>query len=403
MYKKLFTLLLAVCLIGALNSSFSNDRYKPYKIVFNGDALRGDTGPISYNFAPAPILNSPLMGPIVTVTSDATTTVLLQEASVDARTQYDLESNGIIKFIVQDPTNPLNLHACFMTSTDPGPNWTNRNMRYFYSTNGGKSWTYLGTVGAERSGFGSITCLSDNRAAMVMHNTDGGGLNRTHLYVDLAPGVGAWTTYDPGANGNSALAPIWPMITCDRTTNKLLFAASQNGVDSEFVNVSTSTGTFTGYKPVPNGETAQQYACYISGTGKYGVAFNTLDGGAKLMESTNQGVTWGAPVTIWNWNPADSMGTLRSIDLTYEGANARVLLGLGHVDPVAGTFTPGLPSKEVFWAPDINGGVPVTVDSADGLNGSNTTNDVFFSCCRGVIGKSADGNALYVAYNKARQ
>ena len=53
MYTKLFTLLLMVCLIGTLNYATSNDRYKTVKIVANGDALRGDTGPIVYG-PPAP-------------------------------------------------------------------------------------------------------------------------------------------------------------------------------------------------------------------------------------------------------------------------------------------------------------------------------------------------------------
>jgi len=56
-----------------------------------------------------------------------------------------------------------------------------------------------------------------------------------------------------------------------------------------------------------------------------------------------------------------------------------------------------------FWGPDINGGQPVQIDMAPGVNGTNPQLDVFFSCCRGTIGKSTDGLAIYCAYNKARQ
>jgi hypothetical protein len=401
MYTKLFTLLLMVCLMGMLNTSDANDRYTRVKIVMNGDALRGDTGPLVYG-PPAPMSKGPL-GPIVFSQSDAFT-VAASEIHVDGRTQYDLQANGNTRYIYQNPSNALEMHATFMVSTDPGPNWADRNLRYFYTNDGGTTWDYLGTVTTTRSGFPSLTATNDGRAVISGHSTDGGGINRLQLYVDLAPGVGSWTRLDPGANGNTSLAPIWPEIAINPANNHVVFAGSQNGVDSAFRNVCTSltgSGTFTGYTPLSNGETAEQYSPAV-GTGIIGIAYNTLDGGAAYISSNNNGTTWSAPTTILSWNPADSMGTLRSIDLRFEGSTPQVVIGLLNVDPVGGTFTPGLPSKLVFWSPSVNGGNPVTVDSAAGLNGSNTTNDVFVSVTRGVIGKNSAG-ALVVAYNKSRQ
>jgi hypothetical protein len=402
MYTKLFTLLLMVCLMGTLSYTTSNDR-TPIKIVVNGDVYRGDTGPLVYG-PPVriPMDNSPRMGTFTYGTDAAV--IIGMETSVDLRSQYDLQANGNIKYIYQNPTNPSFLHAVFMVSTDPGPGWDNRNMRYATSTNGGTSWEYIGTVSTTRSGFPTLTVTNDNRAIILGHCTDNGGINRSQLFVDLAPGVGSWSVLDPGTNGNGTLAPIWPEVTIDLTNNKVLWAASQNGVDSAFANVCTSIaappGTFVGYKPLLNGETAEGYSPAV-GTGKYGVAFNTLQGGASYVESVDGGVTWGAPVPILVWNPADSMGTIRSIDFRYNGAIPQAVIGLANVDPVAGTFVPGLPSKMVFWSPAVNGGIPVTIDSAAGLNGSNPINDVFLSVTRGVIG-SGGGSNVYVAYSKAR-
>src|SRR5690349_12795770 len=141
MYTKLFTLLLMVCLIGTLNYATSNDRYKSVKIVANGDVLRGDTGPITYGPPAPPQINMTRIP--TSVVSNSVSTVSLSEVSTDARTQYDLQANGNIRYIVQNPSNPNFLHAIFMVSTDPAPGWDNRNARYFTSTNGGTSWEYI--------------------------------------------------------------------------------------------------------------------------------------------------------------------------------------------------------------------------------------------------------------------
>lgn len=404
MYNKLFTLLLVVVMIGAVSTTFSTDRHKSYKIVWNGDALRGDNGPFVYN---SQRVDYDLQEqPIVYQQSDAPATWTLSEVNVNARTQYDLQSNSVLQYIWQNPANPLEMHAVFMTSTDPGPNWADRNGRYFYTSNGGTSWDYIGTVATTRGGFPCITATNDSRAVVLLHSSEVNATTRTYLFVDVFAGAGTWTTLDPGLS-NPALGNIWPYAYTNPTNNHVLFVGSQNGVDSCLYNVCTNLntpGTFRGWTAVPNGETAEQYSVAVSDDGtRYGIATLTLSGGAQLIQSLDGGNTFGAPQTILNWNPADSMGTIRSINMVYKGTEPCVVIGLAHTDPVAGTFTPGLPSKMVFWSPSINGGNPVKIDSADGLNGSNSTNDVFLSVTRGVIGRGEFGGALYCAYNKARQ
>src|SRR4030095_4483539 len=332
--------------------------------------------------------------------TNSSETITITEVSPDGRTYYHLQSNGSSHLIEQDPARPDNLHAVFMVATDPIP-WNTKSVKYFFSSDMGANWIYLGDVFTTRAGFPSITLTSDGRAVVGAHCTDGGGLLRTHLAIDLVPGVGAWTILDPGTNGNTAFAPMWPVITCDRSNNKVIWAASLNGVDSAFVNVcvNLNLGTFLGYRALPNGETAQKYSCAV-GSGKYGVAFNTLSGGAAMIESTNQGVSWGSPTAIWNWSPTDSMGTLRGIDCGYSGSVPNVVFEVCHVNPVEGTWEPQSPSKIYFWAPDINNGNPIKIDSAGGLTGSNTVGDVYVSVCRPVIGYFQ--NSIFVAYSKAR-
>ncbi len=401
MYKNLFTLLLAIVMIGSINSSFSTDKNKSYKIVWNGDALRGDNGPLVYNSTRVEYD----MNTYPRNFSNMTGTVTISEVNTNARTQYDLQSNSVIQYIWQNPANALEMHAVFMTSTDPGPSWTNRNARYFYTSNGGTSWDYIGVVATTRAGFPCITATNDSRAIIMAHCSENDPTQRGYMFVDVFAGAGTWTTLDPGLS-SPALGNIWCYAYNNPTNNQVLFAASQNGVDSSFYNVCTNLnapGTFKGWQVTPNGETAEQYSVAISNDGtRYGVAAITLTNGAILVQSTNGGVTFGAPQTILNWNAADSLGAIRSINMIYRGNEPCVVIGLAHVDPVAGTFTPGLSSKMVFWSPTINGGNYVTIDQAPGLSGSNTTNDVFVSCTRGVVGMSKDNNAIYVAYNKAR-
>lgn len=87
--------------------------------------------------------------------------------------------------------------------------------------------------------------------------------------------------------------------------NNVLFAASQNGPDSFFVNVlDPSVPSFMGYTGI-DGEQAEQYAFAVSDGGKIGLAFNGQDtpadnsGDVFYMESDDGGNTWTNPLKIW--------------------------------------------------------------------------------------------------------
>ena len=123
------------------------------------------------------------------------------------RTTHDLQSNSSSFMIEQSSTIPSQMHAVFMVSTDPPPSYNNRNIRYFYSTNSGSNWDYLGTVFNTRSGYPSLAVTSDGRAVVTGHCTDIGTLQTTHLAVDLVSGVGSWTILKPAIPGG-ALCPI---------------------------------------------------------------------------------------------------------------------------------------------------------------------------------------------------
>jgi hypothetical protein len=94
---------------------------------------------------------------------------------------------------------------------------------------------------------------------------------------------------------------------------------------------------------------------------------------------------------------------MRSIDALYLGSNLKILFGLCVLNSLSLGYYPDSTAIEKLWGADINGGVPVTVDSLPRMLGSNILNgaDYFAAVCRGVLGKSADG-LLYAAWCRAR-
>lgn len=323
----------------------------------NGDALRGDTGPLLvYNGPPPPIDNSPVRPPVIS-TDNVNLAVIYRELDPNFRTQYNLQSNGCIHYLVQDPAHPLDFHAIFMTSAIPNT-WDDRNTRYSFSNSGGLLWTYNGTIGQTRSGFPWLSMTPNGRALVTMHNTDGGAVQNGQLYVDAAEGLGSFTRLNPGLS-NPALGNIW--MICAGTNSRAIVIGSQNGADSVKYNINSnySQGGWLGWHSVSTQPVtpavAQAYSVAI-GNGKWGIAFCSTNGGAYIVESTNEGASWSPPVTVWGYRQSDSTGTLRFIDLNYDNtviSHPRVIITLGHVDPAYGGINPNLPSKEVFWGPDI--------------------------------------------------
>lgn len=335
-------------------------------------------------------------------TSEGNILITLIEVSPSARTYFDLQSNGSTRFIEQDPIRPLNIHACFMVSTDPGPNWSDRNTRYFFTSDGGDSWTYLGTVSATRSGFPVIAITNDGRAVIGNHNTDGGGMLRAKWYVDLAPGVGVWRTLDPGGIGG--IYPIWPngIVT---NNNKLIYTASNYRATCTI----DPPMQFSGYVLENEMSSSSLSAIGVSNNGKIGLTYIAAEsspfpeGTVRFKESTDDGLTFGAPVTVWMPNyTTDSMAALRGIDMGYSGSVPNIVFEV--CKRGIGSFYPKSMSKIMFWSPAVNNGNAIAIDSAGGLTGSNPTNDVFVSVCRPVMGKPYNfQNGIYLAYCKARQ
>src|SRR4030095_13062738 len=247
--------------------------------------------------------------------SDGLMNITLSEVSPSGRTYYDLQSNGSAHMIEQDRFNPNKIHAVFMVSTDPGPSWSNRNARYFFTSDGGINWIFKGNVNAERSGF-PVIALSSDGSAIVGNNTTVNGLASAVWAFDTSPGAGNFIPVQPPPiNGNYPLSPNGIV-----SNNKLFFTVS---LSSSYINVCLNLnppGTFLGYHQ-ENEMSNSILSAIGAGTGKIGLAYITgntssIPGAVKLTESTNEGVTWGAPIIIWLPNNIDSLAAFRGIDIT---------------------------------------------------------------------------------------
>lgn len=334
--------------------------------------------------------------------STPTFTVTISEVNPAARTYYDLQSLGSSFMIETNPNNVQEMHACFMVSTDPGPAYTNRNIRYFYTSNGGVTWDYIGEVAQTRAGYPSLGITNDSRAIIMANSSDQGGL-RSYMYVDVFAGAGTWITLDPG-NAN-LFSPVFPVCAVNSNNNKVFFTSGNYRNACTNLN---SPGTFLGYTIVDTASQPLICAVGVAASGKIGISYITTEytnvppGSVKFTESTDEGMTWSAPVNIWTANyQTDSLAALRGLDCAYNGDTANVVFEICKRTP-DGSYNPRSISKIMFWSQVINNAIPVIVDSAPGLNGSNPTNDVFSSACRPVLGYPVNGWGVLIAYCKAR-
>lgn len=328
--------------------------------------------------------------------------ITTSEVSPNARTYYKSQSNGCTHYIQQDPVNKKYLHAVWMCTPNLLPIYPNRRTQYYFSNDTGNTWSFLGDVPEVRSGYPAICLLNSGIPVIANHSLDGGGNLRTQLYVDAAIGSGSFNRLDP-------VQPniLWPNLVATSSvtnTNKIVFMGSVNNVypnDSAYRNVCTGltpTGTFVGYVFVPQMTTAGAYALARGADGRIGCAFmgrTPYDGGAFIMESTDNGSSFSSPSQIWfpNSISSDSMIAYGCIDIKYQGTIPKVVFCT-----IKESNTGFDRSKIMFWSPSVNGGNAIVIDSSGRLNGSNS----FIGVSRAVLGVSQDQQLLYLAWSKAR-
>jgi len=330
---------------------------------------------------------------------------------------YDFQSNGVPVELWQSPIDPNQMHAVYMIAPLNDLSFSNRRTKYYYSADRGVTWSFIGEVPTNvRSGYCTITGLSDNNVMVANHHT--AGISRTFIYVDIFPGLGAWQELDPVLGPH--IQAEWPrFIATSSITNptKMVILSSGNASDTCWSNTGqtlTPPGTFTGWTYVPGAYNAERYAIARGQDGRIGVTYiahpdlNPWDfGDVFFMESTDDGATFSTPLRIYNANASvDSLGALGDISIVYQGNQPKVIFTIATLSPsTIGSYFPSGYSFTRCWSPTFPGTDPnKSVIVADSNNVPwqpyifSSASDGLCGICKPNIGISADSNVLFSGF-----
>ncbi|MCX6163613.1 MAG: T9SS type A sorting domain-containing protein [Ignavibacteriae bacterium] len=384
-----------------------------YKIVINGDAISS-------------VRNNSIIPNVKSILGRQTppqyTSPLYNTTFIftGCTTIYDLVSNATPQNIIQDPGNPNRIHIVCMYSPqgDPSPSFPGRRSKYYYSTNTGSVFYFLSDAPYARSGYPIITLAPNGNALIGNHNTNVTTVNSVHFYYDAAPGLGSFTELFP----TQYMDYIWPRVAFTNSltnTNKFISVQTPNGRDSCFLlactSLSPSPGTFSAWNFI-NSDQAETYSIARGSDGRIGIVYKANEaltpadyGDVFFIESTNHGVSFSSPLKIYNANISpvgDSVGSLRGIQLVYQGSISKVAFEVSK-QTTAGSYFPNGGANHIrFWSSSLPGSDPNrSIKIADTSNvgyhpyvSTGTAADVFTCICRPTIGVSADGTGLFVAF-----
>ena len=388
-----------------------------YHTRLSGDAIVGEVvyagkfAKINYVKAGSELGTPNMMNPIDWITS-------VTEILTGAESIYDMASNASAQTIWQDPNTLDNIHVvCTQAPPGDGTSFPNRNVKYYFSSDRGATFTFITAPVVPKTGFGAIDGTSDGNALIGLHKA-------THAfwYVDALAGLGSFTELDPGIPA-SGLSPVWARQIATNSislTNKFVGMASINGTDSTYRTTGLSFGSssflpWVGFNN-PTADQAETYSLSRGSDGRIGIAYN--GGGAIqgqvscvfFIESVDNGSTWTTPLKIFNahWAPTNDTvydGPVRGVSLVYQGTVPKVVFE--SVRTLGTSFFPNDPNAGIyFWSTSLPGADPnrsikIVDSTAVGYHpvvSGGTTSDVFTTICRPSIGKSSDGNLLFVAF-----
>jgi len=403
MYK--FTALLITVLLLGVNLNFAQNARNIVapKTFVSGNEINQPAENVQY-YDFGPITYSPVYARQLVWTANNISVLSGRSGS-----GYDLQSNGSTQNIWYDLNNPGYIHAAFCYSGVDDNAWADRTSLYFGSIDGGATWFELGAVPVNngstgRSGFPSIIGTSTGSAVISDHNNANGHPTRSSIFIDNSGFEYNFTEYNPGALPNGQGDAIWPKLAIS-PNDALVFASSISGGDSFYVNTLVG-GTFSGWQ-ILNGDQAETHGLNYSNGGKVGLAWIGglgQDGNAYYTESTDDGLTWSTPVTVWTAVPdpavpGDIYGPIRGVDVNFYGEEPVVVFVSGW-QTTSGSYYPGRESEVIMWSPTINGGVAKTI--ADTNNVPFYANygvaDVCWNMARPVIGRSEVGDYVFVAF-----
>jgi hypothetical protein len=206
-----------------------------------------------------------------------------------------------------------NMYAVYMTSLDSGDFNGSRRCKISWSSNDGDTWEDLGVYPNVKSGYCSVNAKADGSGVMGNHYSAGFPQFNAAGFInyDLAPGAGSFQGVQTPPN------MAWPFVS--RMTNGNILevgatfqaAAATDTIQASVFNSTTNLFTTTNRLISPVGIAGQSNQCMSMATAPGGVAMilddpyretagNFLTSRIYAVKSTDNGVTWGSFVLLYN-------------------------------------------------------------------------------------------------------
>jgi hypothetical protein len=332
----------------------------------------------------------------------------------------DYQSNANCFEIIQDPNNPNKIHLITMYAPPgDGTSAPNRRTKYWYSNDKGQTFTYVGNVSEDRTGYAQI-CLNLSGVETITTHVS----SSPAFYLDAAAGLGSWTKLSP--TGEQLRTYVWGRTAYTNSVtnpNKFVSLYAPNNTtpnDSAFwftcTSISPAPGTFSPWN-LYYGHDGEEYAIAKGTDGRIGIVYtpNTdllpgEEGDLYIMESTDNGTSFATPTKIFDANitpSGDSLGILRGFGFCYQGNNPCVVFETPKLTETG--WFPTRDCKMRFWSKTLPGSDPnrsiVIVDSNNTpyisffIASSNANYDIYCTYTRPSIGASTTGsNALFVSF-----
>lgn len=324
--NKTFSLILALLLVVFASSFVVNNENEKNSVLGNGSHFTNQS----------------------VVYSDSV--VDLTDVFTGVKTLYDLQSNAVTQHLIQNPYHPDTLHAVFMQNLTPGIPSNDRRSIYLVNTNRGLNWVNKGSVpNGITSGFPSIDIMSDGKAVIGCHAAvNSPPLLNSIIAVDSLPLAGAFKVCDPGQASIGTVG--YMMIAVTGGSNKISFISSFSATlpfPVTYSNVLSNSAncTFTGWQGMNDIAVAGNYSLARAENGTIGLAYLRFYGDTsvqgygdvRFIESTDDGLTWSSPLTIYNAQ-TDScfQGALAGVDLVYTGNVPKVTFNMAWIGYIRG-------------------------------------------------------------------
>lgn len=211
---------------------------------------------------------------------------------------YDYQTNGAVRYLIQDPTDALKYCSILMAQQDSNnAAGTGRYIYYAYSEDGGLTWTSDVITTTASHGFPCLT-MSNGIPVFVAHQS---GTVGTRVWKDVIFGgfsLTEITGIQPIAGANQ---PIWPHAA-GTTNGNIVIAASPNDGGNFFSQRATYNGS--SWSPYTEGTAmggpSGNYDVAAGPGGKVALIGYDYVNGINLSYylSNDNGVTWDAPVVL---------------------------------------------------------------------------------------------------------